>query len=480
MEQLSKFSHDSFPKTILPKQLHTSLSTSLKVLLFILLCLLAFLFLNRKQEPIFLVLSTVVVFFFFFKTYLTSSSPAIYLVDYSCFKPPNYWRVPFSAFLEHSQIIHSLDQRSIDFMSKVLVSSGQSQRTYIPPALHYIPPRSTHEEAINEAQIVLFPVFEDLLSKSHLSPLDIDIIIVNCSGFCPSPSLSSIIVNRYSMREDVKSFNISGMGCSASALAVEMVQNLLKVHNNSNAVILSTEILSNGWYAGKDRSMMVLNCLFRSGSAAILITNKPSAKKNSKYRLLYSLRTQGAFDDKAYNSAIREEDFEGITGVTLRKDVLHVAGELLRSNFHILGSSILPLEEKILYGFSIITKKFLNKSTELYVPNFRKVIQHYCLPASGKAVIMEIGEKLNLEQEEIEAALMTLHRFGNQSSSSLWYELAYLEGKERVKQGDRVLQLGMGTGPKCNSLVWECNRPIINEAHKGPWADSIHSYPVYI
>ncbi|XP_024980631.1 3-ketoacyl-CoA synthase 9-like [Cynara cardunculus var. scolymus] len=228
-------------------------------------------------------------------------------------------------------------------------------------------------------------------------------IIVNCSGFCPSPSVSSIIVNKYATREDVKSFNISGMGCR------------------------------------KDRSMMVLNCLFQSGSAAILITNKPSARKNSKYRLLYALRTQGAFDDKAYNFVIREEDSKGITGVTLRKDgddmwTKNYSGSI----FHNLGSSILPLEETIGFGFSIITKELLNNLTELNVPNFRKVIQHYCLPASGKAVIMEIGKKLNLDQEEIEAALMTLHRFGNQSSSSLWYELAYLEGKERVKQGDRV------------------------------------------
>ncbi|KAI3519535.1 hypothetical protein L1887_08733 [Cichorium endivia] len=457
MEQLSKF----------------------KILSFIFLSLLASRFLNQKQEPIFLALCLVFLFIIY-KAYLqVSSSSEIYLVDYSCLKPPNYWRVPFSSFLEHSRIVHSLDQESVDFMSKVLVSSGQSQKTCIPPPLQYIPPRSTHEDAINEAQIVLFPVFEDLLSKTQLSPLDIDIIIVNCSGFCTSPSLSSIIVNRYSMREDIKSFSISGMGCSASALAVDMARNLLKVHNNSNAVILSTEILSNGWYAGKDRSMMILNCLFRSGSAAILISNKKSAKKISKYRLLYALRTQGAFDDVAYNSAIREEDSKGFIGVTLKKDVLHVAGELLRSNFHVLGSSILPLEEKIRYGFSVIRKKLLDKSTELYVPNFRKVIQHYCLPTSGKGVIMEIRRKMKLKEEEVEAALMTLHRFGNQSSSSLWYELAYMEGKERVKQGERVLQLGMGTGPKCISLVWECNRPIVGESDKGPWADSINSYPVY-
>ncbi|KAJ9539706.1 hypothetical protein OSB04_026212 [Centaurea solstitialis] len=392
--------------------------------------------------------------------------------------PPNSWRVPFSSFLEHSKIIRSHDQQTVDFLSKVLTTSGQSEQTYLPPSLHYIPPTSTHEEAVNEARLVLFPVFEDLLSKTRLSPRDIDIIIVNCIGFCPSPSLSSIVINNYSLRHDVKSFNISGMGCSASAIAVDMAQNLLKVHENSNVVILSTEILSKDWYAGKDRTMMILNCVFRSGSAAVLITNKRSAKRNSKYRLIYTLRTQGAFDDKAYNSAIREEDSEGFTGVTLRKDGRHEAEELLGSHFQIMGSSILPLQEKIRYGFSTFTKKFLNQSSEIYVPNFGKAIQHYCLPVSRKSIIMEIGKKLKLKEEEMEAALMTLHRFGSQSSSSLWYELAYMEAKGRVKEGDRVLQLGMGSGPKCSSLIWECNRPIINEAHKGPWADCIHSYPV--
>ncbi|KAL0292705.1 UNVERIFIED_CONTAM: 3-ketoacyl-CoA synthase 5 [Sesamum radiatum] len=83
-----------------------------------------------------------------------------------------------------------LDEESVAFMAKVLRHSGQGEQTYIPPAIHYIPPKSGHQEALKEAHMVLFPVVEDLLSKTNISPQEIDILIVNCSGFCPAPSLS--------------------------------------------------------------------------------------------------------------------------------------------------------------------------------------------------------------------------------------------------------------------------------------------------
>ncbi|XP_052181369.1 3-ketoacyl-CoA synthase 5-like [Diospyros lotus] len=478
----SSSSHGALPKTIITLLGERLLSTLLDLFTFSIFLLVfsaeAFFFISPKwRNPIFHFLIIIVfVMFFFLKSHF-SKPPPIYLVDFSCLKPPYFCRVPFSTFIEHVRLFDFLDEDSSSFMSNILASSGQGERTSLPPALHYIPPVSHHHEAIKEAQMVLFPVFQDLLAKTKLSARDIDILILNCTGFCPVPSLSAMIVNEFSMRDDLKSFNISGMGCSASALAVHMAENLLKVHHNSYAVILSTEILSTGWYAGKERPMLVLNCLFRMGSAAILVTNKKEAKRSSKYKLLKTLRSQRAFDDKAYNSAFREEDSNGITGVALRKDLLQVAGEILRSNIAALGSSILPPSEIILHVVSMFWKRFINKNVQIYMPDFRSAVQHFCLPASGRQVIREIGKGLKLGEREMEATMATLHRFGNQSSSSLWYELAYMEAKERVKKGDRVWQLGMGSGPKCTSLVWECVRPISEEAHKGPWDGTINMYP---
>ncbi|KAE8722450.1 subtilase family protein [Hibiscus syriacus] len=331
--------------------------------------------------------------FFTLKAYLIRPLP-VYL-DFSCFKPPSSCKVSFSDFRKIVSGIESFDDQSVEFMAKTLTTSGLGQETYLPPALHCTPPKTHHLESIKEAEMVMFPVMDDLLSKTKLSPLDIDILIVNCSGFCPSPSLCSLVVNKYSMRSDVKSYNLSGMGCSAGAIGIDLALNLLKTRENSNSIVISTEVLSSGWYPGHEKSKLHLNSVFRMGSAWILLTNKREAKKKSRYKVLSSLRTQRAFDDRAYFAAYREEDSSGELGVTFKKDLLQAVGETLRSHMTILGSQILPLTEKLRH-----------------------------------ALISEVAKGLKLDARDVEAALMTLHRFGNQSSSSWCYELAYMEGQQ--------------------------------------------------
>ncbi|MED6137149.1 hypothetical protein PIB30_062230 [Stylosanthes scabra] len=210
----------------------------------------------------------------------------VYLVDFSCYKPPDAYKMPFSLFIDKVSKCQLFDQESLTFMAKTLHASGLGEEdTYAPPLYHDITPRvGDQNDSFREVHMVFFPIIDDLLAKTNVSPTDIDILIVNCSRFCPSPSLSSIVINKYSMRSDIKSYNISGSGCSASALGIDTARRLLKVHENSNAIVLSTEILSTGFYTGKDKSKLILNCVFRMGSAAILLSNKKEAKKHAKYR----------------------------------------------------------------------------------------------------------------------------------------------------------------------------------------------------
>lgn len=57
--------------------------------------------------------------------------------------------------------------------------------------------------------------------------------------------------------------------------------------------------------------------------------------------------------------------------------------------------------------------------------------------------------------------------------------MSYIEAKGRMKKGDRIWQIAFGSGFKCNSAVWKCNRTIKTPTD-GPWDDCIDRYPVFI
>ena len=79
------------------------------------------------------------------------------------------------------------------------------------------------------------------MDAAGLTPRDIDILIVNCSLFNPTPSLSAMIVNHFKMRGDVISFNLAGMGCSAGVIAIGLAQRLLRTEPGKYALVVSTE-----------------------------------------------------------------------------------------------------------------------------------------------------------------------------------------------------------------------------------------------
>ena len=264
--------------------------------------------------------------------YFMSKPVSIYLVDYACYKPPVTCRVPFATFMEHAKIILRSNPKSVDFQMRILERSGLEEETCLPPAIHYISPRPTMAAAREEAQEIIFSAMDSLLNKTGLEAKDIDILIVNCSIFSPTPSLSAMVINNYKLRSNIKSFSLSGMGCSAGLISIELERDLLQVHPNSNAVIISTEIITPNCYQGKERAMLVSNCLFRMGGAAILLTNRRWESRRAKYRLLHVVRTHKGADDKSYRCVTEEEDPEGKVGISLSKDLMAIAGEALKSN----------------------------------------------------------------------------------------------------------------------------------------------------
>ncbi|XP_020599505.1 3-ketoacyl-CoA synthase 4-like [Phalaenopsis equestris] len=434
---------------------------------------------NHLQFNLVSILVCSAVLVFGITVYIMTRPRAVYLVDYACYRPPDRLQVRYSQFMEHSRLCGNFNESALEFQRKILERSGLGEETYVPDAMHYLPPRPSMAAARDEAEQVMFGCLDKLFQNTGVKPKDVGILVVNCSLFNPTPSLSAMIVNRYKLRGNILSFNLGGMGCSAGVISVDLARDLLQVHRNTYAVVVSTENITQNWYFGNRKSMLIPNCLFRVGGAAILLSNRSADRHRAKYRLVHVVRTHSGADDKAFRCVYQEQDDDGKVGVSLSKDLMAIAGGALKTNITTLGPLVLPISEQLLFFASLVAKKLFNSKVKPYIPDFKLAFEHFCIHAGGRAVIDELEKNLQLQPIHVEASRMTLHRFGNTSSSSIWYELAYIEAKGRMRKSNRVWQIAFGSGFKCNSAVWQALRKV-KPSQGGPWLDCIDRYPVQI
>ncbi|CAN0896724.1 3-ketoacyl-CoA synthase 19 [Linum grandiflorum] len=439
-----------------------------------------------------------------------------YLLAYQCYKPPDELKLSTENSIKIILRNPNLGLEEYRFLLKTISRSGIGEETYC--SRNFLDGREmfpTFLDSVREIEDAAFSILDNLFAKSKISPKQIDIVITTASLFAPSPTLSGRIVNRYKMKEDVKTFSLSGMGCSSSVVAIDMVRHMFKRMERgrrSFAVVVAMEATAAQWYSGREKSMMLSNVLFRAGGSCLLLTNRSEGRAVLKLDEL--VRTHLS-TDAAYGCAIHVEDDEGFLGARLSKDLPKVVMQGIAQNFKTLLPKALPLYEII--RFSIVRNwpktKLMSRIRTPYTSSLKPPpiinmksghfrlhyllviprrgdnrdgtagIQHFCVHAGGKAVIEGFGNRFGLEEYDMEPSRMTLHRFGNTSCSSLWYVLSYMEAKRRLKKGDKVLMVGLGAGFMCNTCTWTVEKDWSmvgddDQDKDNVWSDCVDGYPV--
>uniref|UniRef100_A0A0D3FBY8 very-long-chain 3-oxoacyl-CoA synthase n=1 Tax=Oryza barthii TaxID=65489 RepID=A0A0D3FBY8_9ORYZ len=338
-----------------------------------------------------------------------------YLLDYACHKPSDDRKVTTElagAIIERNKRLGLPEYR---FLLKVIVNSGIGEHTYSPRnVLDAREDCPTLRDALDEMDDFFDDAVAAVLARAAVSPRDVDLLVINVGSFSPSPSLADRVVRRFGLRDDVMAYNLSGMGCSAGLVSVDLARNVMLTRPRTMALVLTSESCAPNWYTGTDKSMMLGNCLFRWSSAA---------------------------------SCGR------------------------------LAPRILPIGELARFAARLLLRKLLRRKAAGGAAakiNFKTGVDHFCLHPGGTAVIEAVRKSLGLDSYDVEPARMTLHRWGNTSASSLWYVLSYMEAKRRLNAGDRVLMVTFGSGFKCNSSYWVVTKDL---ADAGAWEDCIHDYP---
>lgn len=324
------------------------------------------------------------------------------------------------------------------------------------------------DAAAEEAKMVTTALVSDLLDKTGLKPTDIDILVTNCSIYCPTPSMASMVVNTFKMREDVQAYHLGGMGCATGVVGLSLVRDLLQAHPGKKALFLSSEIVTHAFYPGLNRHALVANALFRMGGACALMTSDPASRRTAKYQLLHAVRVHTGASDRAFECMHWGPDDKGTNGMHLTKDLPSEAARALEKAVRAITPKIMTWGQYGEAAANLVQKHVLGRDVPDYVPDYTRCADKFLLHAGGYAILRGIQSGLRLPAAAMMPSFASLSEFGNTSSASTWYTWAYVESCEAVSKGERVLQIGVGGGMKSGVGYWRALRDI-HDVHPA-WA----------
>ncbi|KAJ6425000.1 hypothetical protein OIU84_025715 [Salix udensis] len=261
-----------------------------------------------------------------------------YILDYECHKPADDRKLDTQS---SGQVIlrnKNLGLNEYKFLLRAIVSSGIGEQTYGPRIIFAGQEENpTLQDSITEMEEFFHDSIGKLLARSGIAPKEIDVLVVNVSMQSLVPSLPARIINHYKLREDVK------------------------IYKNAYALVVTSESLSPNWYSGSDRSMILANCLFRSGGCAVLLTNKRALKHRAMLRLKCLVRTHHGASDESYDCCVQREDDQGRSGFYLGKSLPKVATRALVDNLREIAPKILPVRELLRFMVVSFIRKYWSR-----------------------------------------------------------------------------------------------------------------------
>ncbi|TVU46800.1 hypothetical protein EJB05_06363, partial [Eragrostis curvula] len=331
-----------------------------------------------------------------------------------------------------SKVFHSF-KHQVSVKNLALIDRSKRLTPSAPASARTSTSRGPPSKAVRRARRNRTPVVKreaifhgaiaELFARKGLRSRDVEVVVVNVSRFYPAPSLVSRLVRRNGMHDDVATYNLAGMGCSAVLAAVDVAR---------NAVVA--------------RAPRPALCLFCCGGAAALLTSDPALRERAKMELRVMVRSNIA------------ADADGRVGIGLNKALPNAAVSAFAVNLRAMAPRVLPV--------ATAWQKLWRRSGDGAAATMVNI--------KAATVIDAVKRSLGLDDGDVEPSRMILHRWGNTLASSVWYVLSYMEAKGRLKKGDRVIMLTFGSAFKFNSCMWEV---IGHMADNDAWAHCIDGYP---
>jgi predicted naringenin-chalcone synthase len=249
------------------------------------------------------------------------------------------------------------------------------------------------------------------------------LITVSCTGMY-APGLDIDLVNTLGLSPNVKRTAINFMGCYAAFNALKVADAFCQLSSEVHVLIVSTELCTLHFQKEPSEDNLLANAIFGDGSAAVLLTNRPSLNNGLVIEDSYATLAPGGSEEMAWN--IGDKGFE------------------------MKLSSYVP--------------DFIEKNIGAFLDEVRQRTpasryDYYALHPGGKRILQVLEKILNISADENHHSRRILSEFGNMSSATILFVLeSVMQEIAQGKEENKILALAFGPGLTLESMIFR-SRP---------------------
>ncbi len=236
------------------------------------------------------------------------------------------------------------------------------------------------------------------------------LITVTCTGmFAPGNDID--LINELGLSASINRIGINFMGCNAAIIALKQADTICKANPDANVLIVCTELCTIHFQKQYNDDYILSNLIFGDGSAAVLMSSKPSAN---------------------YTHPVKIDRFDSMIAYNGYKDM---AWQLSETGF------IMSLTS---YVSSIIKENIVPLFASIHLDP--KTIDHWAIHPGGKKIIDDVASALNLTAQNVSHSYDVLKNYGNMSSPTVLFVLKQILEMPDSEKGEKTFAAAFGPG----------------------------------